>query len=110
METIDITDFAKVEMRVGLVLECTIPEGSDKLVREVVDLGEEKPRVIFSGLQKWHKTEEFVGKKFIYVVNLPPRPMMGEESQGMILVAEDSDKKTFLIPVPDEIPVGALAR
>jgi methionine--tRNA ligase beta chain len=106
---ININDFAKVEMKVGLVVEAANVEGSEKLIREVVDFGDEK-RIIFSGIRKWYKPEELVGKKFIYVTNLEPRKMMGEESQGMILVAETTDDSVMLVPVPKKIPAGTKVR
>jgi len=106
---ITIDDFAKVEMRVGLVVEATAVEGSEKLIREVVDFGDEK-RIIFSGIRKWYQPEKLVGKKFIYVTNLEPRKMMGEESQGMILVAETTDDSVMLVPVLKKIPAGTKVR
>lgn len=120
---IKIDDFLKVEMRVGLILEAEIPEGSEKLIREVVDFGEikhevrqEQPtpqrdiRVIYSGIKKWYAPEDLVGKKFVYVVNLEPRPMLGEESNGMILAVEGEERKPVLLQVPDDVPTGAAVR
>jgi methionine--tRNA ligase beta chain len=106
---IDIEDFAKVEMRVGLVVEATAVEGSEKLIREVVDFGSEK-RIIFSGIRKWYQPEDLAGKKFVYVTNLTPRKMLGEESQGMILVAETAEGDVKLVPVSDDIPIGVKVR
>lgn len=106
---ITIDDFAKTEMRVGQILEATAVEGSEKLIREVVDFGEEK-RVIFSGIRKWYQPEELTGKKFLYVTNLEYRKMMGEESQGMILAVDGPEGKPILMQVPEEAPVGAKIR
>ncbi len=88
---ITIDDFAKVELRVGTILEATDVEGSEKLIKQIVDFGELGTRQILSGIKKWYKPEQLVGKQFIYVVNLEPRMMMGLESAGMLL-ATDTDK------------------
>jgi methionyl-tRNA synthetase len=85
--TINIEDFAKVELKVGTVLEAEQIEGSDKLLKLKVDLGEETPRQILSGIKQWYQPEDVVGKQFVFVANLEPRMMMGLESQGMILCA-----------------------
>jgi len=106
---ITIDDFAKIEMRVGLVVEATAVEGSEKLIREVVDFGDEK-RIIISGIRKWYQPEDLAGKKFIYVTNLEPRKMPGGESQGMILVGETADGGVKLIPVSKGIPIGTKVR
>ena len=85
---IKFEDFLKVEILVGEVVEATVPEGSKKLIRQVVDFGSEiGKRVVFSGILEWYKPEDLVGKKLPYVVNLEPRKMLGEESQGMLLAA-----------------------
>ena len=105
---ISIDDFGKVEMRVGLVVEASEVEGSNKLIRQVVDLGTEK-RIVFSGIKKWYRPEELVGRKFIYVMNLEPRKIAGEESQAMILGVETEDKYVLLVPVEDVL-VGARVR
>ena len=106
---ITIDDFAKVEMKVGLITEAAEVEGSAKLIREVVDFGEEK-RIIFSGIKKWYTPEELVGKKFLYVTNLEPKEMMGEVSNGMILAVDTPDGKPILVQIPDEVPTGSGVR
>lgn len=85
---ITIDDFAKVELRVGTVLEAEEVEGSEKLIKQIVDFGEIGKRQILSGIRKWYKPAQLIGKQFLYCVNLEPRMMMGLESQGMILCAE----------------------
>lgn len=86
--TITIDDFAKLEIRIGKVVEASIPEGSNKLIRQVVDFGEEIGRkVIFSGIQSFYSLEDLMGKQLPYLINLEPRAMMGEKSQGMLLAA-----------------------
>lgn len=86
MATID--DFAKLEFKVGTVLEASDIEGSERLLKLIVDLGEEKPRQILSGIKQWYAPEDLVDKQFVFISNLEPRMLMGLESQGMILAAE----------------------
>jgi methionine--tRNA ligase beta chain len=81
-------DFAKLDLRVGTVINCEEKEGSDKLLRLTVDFGEEGTRNILSGIKKWYKPSDLTGKQFIFVFNLAPRKMMGEDSEGMILAAD----------------------
>lgn len=86
--SISIEDFAKLDIRLGTVIEAKIPKGSDKLIRQVVDFGTEiGTRVIFSGIKESYQPEQLVGRQLPYVINLPPRPMMGEYSQGMLVAA-----------------------
>ena len=106
--TISIDEFAKVEMRVGKVLEATNKEGSEKLIRLVVDFGEQGKRVIFTGVRGYGYTpEDFSGKQFMFAFNLAPRKMMDEESHGMILAVGD-DKPIFLSA--EGLPLGAKIR
>jgi tryptophanyl-tRNA synthetase len=106
-DTITIDEFAKVQLRVGKVIEATHPEKSEKLIRLVVDFGDEK-RIIFTGVRTYGYTkDDFIGKQFFFVYNLLPRKMIGEESQGMILAVGD-DKPLFVSA--DGLPVGATIR
>lgn len=97
-------DFAKIDLRVGLVKNCEKKEGSEKLLRLTVDFGEEGTKNILSGIATWYEPTELIGKLFIFVLNLEPRKMMGEFSEGMILAAEGSDKPLPLIPSEECIP------
>ncbi|WP_418764167.1 methionine--tRNA ligase [Mailhella sp.] len=85
---IEFADFQKLDLRVGTILAAEQHPNADKLLRFDVDLGEEKPRQIVSGIAAHFKPEELVGKKVVVVANLPPRKLRGLESQGMILTAE----------------------
>lgn len=105
---ITIDDFSKVEMRVGLVQEARIVEGSEKLIRLTVSFGEES-RIVFTGVRKWYEPDFFTNKKFVFVTNLEPRPMMGEESQGMIMATDSDSGPVFLDPGEGSI-VGAKVR
>lgn len=85
---IGIEDFAKIELKVGKILEWHIIEGADKLYRFLVDVGEESPRTILSGIREYFpEGEVFVGKLVCVVANLAPRKMRGFESNGMLLFA-----------------------
>lgn len=100
---ITIDDFAKIELRVGTVLEAEEVLGSEKLIKQIVDFGELGTRQILSGIKQWYKPSQLVGKQFVYVVNLEPRMMMGLESQGMIL-ATDTEKPFPLKPISKVSP------
>ena len=84
-----IDDFQKVEIRVGTVMSVDVVEGADKLYILKVDLGEESPRQILSGIREFVTPEELLGKQFPFVTNLAPRMLRGHESQGMILAGSD---------------------
>src|SRR6266567_1080499 len=101
---ISYEDFAKLDLRVGTVINCEEKEGSEKLLRLTVDFGEEGTRTIFSGIKKWYMPEDLKGKQFVFVFNLAPRKMMDEESQGMLLAA-DSAASSKLVPLGEEKPL-----
>ena len=92
-------NFEKMDLRVGTVKECVKVEKSDKLLRFVIDDGLET-RTIVSGIAKYYKPEELVGKQICFIANLPPRKLRGIESQGMILSAENPDG-TLSVLTPD---------
>jgi len=93
-------------MTVCKVLECESVKKSEKLLKFKLDDGSGTPRQIFSGIAKFYKPEELVGKTVVACTNLPPRKMMGEESNGMLLSAE-KDEKLNLLMLNDAIPAGA---
>ena len=98
-ETIKIDDFAKLDLRIGKVLECNFVEGSDKLLQFTVDLGFEK-RNIFSGIRKaYQEPEKLVGRNVVVVANLAERKMRFGVSQGMIVCAsgQDDSEGLFLL-------------
>ncbi len=88
---ISFDDFAKVHLCVGEVLSCVPIEGSRKLYKMEVDLGECGRKQILAGLQKFFKPEDLVGKQGVFVANLAPRKMLDYESQGMMLLAGDEN-------------------
>ena len=93
-------------MTVCKVLECENVKKSEKLLKFKLDDGSGTPRQILSGIAKYYKPEELVGKTVVACTNLPPRKMMGEESNGMIISAEKDDKLNLLM-LDDAIPAGA---
>lgn len=107
-KNISFSEFQNLDLRIGRVLHAErIPE-SRNLIRMRVDLGEKEPRNILAGIAEWYPPEDLVNKSFIFVANLEPKKMMGEESQGMILCG-DLDGKAVLIPTPD-LPPGTVVR
>jgi methionine--tRNA ligase beta chain len=99
-------DFAKLDLRIGTVINCEEKEGSDKLLRLTVDFGEEGTKNILSGIKQWYKPEEITGKQFVFVFNLAPRKIMGEESQGMLLCA--GEKRPTPIKPKSKVAPGAI--
>lgn len=108
-QQISFEDFTKVELKAGTVLEAEEIEGSEKLIKLKVDLGEENPRQILAGVKQWYQPEDLVGKQVVVVANLAPRTMMGLESQGMMLAADAADGPVFLT-VTKEVPPGTKIR
>lgn len=93
-----IDDFMKIEIKVGTVLSVDVVEGADKLYILSVDMGEEKPRQILSGIREYTTAEELLGKQFPFVTNLAPRMLRGHESQGMILAGSDDNGLALFNP------------
>ena len=105
---IGIDDFAKVEIRVGKVLDCENVKRSNKLLKFTIDDGSKEPRTIVSGIAKWYKPEELKGKNIVFVANLKPVKLCGVESNGMILSAECSEDDVKLLTVDESIPAGSV--
>lgn len=105
---ITIDDFIKVELRVGQVLEAERVPKSDKLLRFMVDVGEESPRQILAGIAEHYEPESLIGKKIVVVANLAPRKLRGFESQGMVCAASVGDgDKPVLATFSEDVPNGA---
>jgi methionyl-tRNA synthetase len=105
-DTIQFDDFMKMDMRVGKILSAEKVEKSNKLLKMHVDTGVDQ-RTIVSGIAKHFKPEEVVGKQVTVLINLAPRKIMGIESQGMILLAEDSDGKLIFITPEQAVQNGS---
>jgi lysyl-tRNA synthetase class 2 len=109
-EMVDFETFSKSDFRAVKVLECEAVPKSKKLLKFVLDDGTEEKRVILSGIHEYYEPEELVGKTCIAITNLPPRPMMGIDSCGMLISAvheEDGKEGLNLLMVDDRIPAGA---
>ena len=106
VEPVTIDEFAKVRMTVCKVLTCENVKKSEKLLKFMLDDGTGTPRQILSGIAKYYRAEDLVGKTIVACTNLPPRKMMGQESNGMILSAEKDGQLNLLI-LDDAIPAGA---
>ena len=109
-EMVDFETFAKSDYRAVKVLACEAVPKSKKLLKFTLDDGERKDRVILSGIHEYYEPEELVGKTCIAIVNLPPRKMMGIDSEGMLISAvheEDGREGLNLLMVDDRIPAGA---
>jgi methionyl-tRNA synthetase len=104
---ITIDDFAKVELRVGVVKSAEKVQGADKLLKVMVDIGDEV-RQVLAGIALAYAPEELVGRKVVVVTNLAPRKMRGQESNGMLLAASDgAEGKPVLVTFAEDIPAGA---
>ena len=102
MEQISYDEFKKMDIRVGTIKQIEPIEGTDKLLKCQVDLGEPELRQIISGIREYYpEYESLIGKQVLYVVNLEPREIRGHMSHGM-LMAVGTDKAIFLVP---ETPV-----
>ena len=109
-ETVDFDTFCKSDLRAVKVKDCQPVKKSDKLLCFTLDDGTGTDRQILSGIAKFYKPEELVGKTLVAITNLPPRKMMGKESSGMLLSAihtEKGEEKLNLVMVSDAIPAGA---
>ena len=109
-EMVDFDTFAKADYRAVKILVCEAVPKSKKLLKFTLDDGERKDRVILSGIHEYYEPEELVGKTAIAIVNLPPRKMMGIDSEGMLISAvheEDGHEGLNLLMVDDRIPAGA---
>ena len=107
---VSIDDFAKCDMRVCKVLECEAVKKSEKLLKFQLDDGSGTPRQILSGIRKFYDPEQLVGKTVVAILNLPPRKMMGQVSDGMLLSAVkkvDGKEELKLVMLDDSVPAGS---
>ena len=109
-DCVDFDTFSKSDFRAVKVLECEAVPKSKKLLKFVLDDGTNEKRVILSGIHAFYEPEQLIGKTLIAITNLPPRAMMGIESNGMLLSAvhtEEGEEKLHLLMVDPHIPAGA---
>jgi len=94
---ITIDDVIKVELRAGTIIECEEVEKSDKLLKMVVDFGDQGKRQIFAGVKKYYSPDDLKGQQGVFVTNLKPRKMLGQESQGMMLTTKDAEGNVAMV-------------
>lgn len=104
---ITFADFSKMDIRVGTVIECVEKEGSDKLLKLTVDFGDEGKKTIFSGIKKWYTPEDLTDKQFIFIINLEPRKIMDEYSEGMLMAADGENGTPQPLKPQSPAPNGA---
>lgn len=105
METVSYADFAKLDIRTATVISCEKIEGTDKLLKLLVKIGDEEERTIVAGIAKSYSAEELVGKTIIVIANLETRKLKGVESQGMLLAAGE-DVTALNLLTTDKTTVG----
>ncbi len=109
-ELINYDDFGKLDIRVGLIVEAEAPEWSEKLIRYVIDFGEEiGKKILFSGIRAWYKPEDLVGKKVPVILNMEPKKMGKEYSQGMVLMVDGAEKPVMIF-LAEAVEIGAVVR
>lgn len=109
-QTIGYEDFDKVDIRIGKIVSASAPDWSKKLLRFEVDFGAEiGMRIIFSGIKQWYSPESFIDKEYPFLVNLAPKKMGDEESQGMMLMA-DGEEQPVLFQLEQQVSAGTTVR
>jgi len=105
MSTVSYDDFAKLDFRVAKIIEAEPIPGKSRIIKGIIDLGDDKRDVIIGGAQ-YYQPEDLVGKIVIVIANLEPKKMAGVESNAMLLAA-DVDDKPFWLTVNEEVPLGS---
>lgn len=108
MEIITYDDFTKLDLKIATILSAERIEGSEKLLKLSIDLGEEQPRTLAAGIGKRYAPEELVGTQIVMIANLAPRTLMGVESQGMLLATDDESGPVLLRPQSTVKPGSAI--
>lgn len=106
-ETIDFSDFEKLDIRVGHIKNCEKVKKAKKLLKFTLDDGSGTDRTIVSGIAAFYEPEELIGKDVLFIANLAPRKLMGIESQGMILSAVDSDESLSVVTTTKDVKPGS---
>ncbi|MBI4035216.1 MAG: methionine--tRNA ligase [Candidatus Chisholmbacteria bacterium] len=116
-DQVSFVDFSKLDLRVGTIVKVETPEGSRTMYRLTVDLGpsfaeatEGKERIIFAGIKEAYSPDELVGEQVVVVVNLEPKKIMGEESQGMLLAACETDDQPVVVVPKKQVKNGSVVR
>jgi methionine--tRNA ligase beta chain len=109
MTTITFKQFQELDLKVGKVIAAEAVPGSRNLIKIQVDFGTEKRQAV-AGLLQWYKPEELVGKKYMFILNLEPRKLMGLESQCMIFAADDGEGNIVLMAPEKDVKEGSSVR
>jgi methionyl-tRNA synthetase len=99
---VSIDDFGKLDLRIGKVVSSERIKGSKKLLKNMIDVGEAKPRQVVSGIAEQYSPEEMVGKTVVVIVNLKPAKIMGVESFGMVMAADSNGATLLTTDKPSE--------
>ena len=110
---IDYGDFAKLDMRVGLIIQCEKVPKSKNLFKLMINCGEKEKRRFITGISQFYSPEELINRKVVVLINLKPRRIMGLESQGMLLAA-DLNNEPFLLKIDERngknVPPGSIIK
>ncbi len=108
--TINFSDWEKLDLRVGKIIEIEDIDGADKLYKLTIDIGNEN-RTVCAGIKKYYSKDELKGKKCVLFTNLAPRKLRGIESQGMVLAAVNADESKIILISPEkDIEIGSRIR
>jgi len=102
MDLIKYADFAKLDLRIAQIKNAEAVEGTDKLIKLTLDVGELGEKMIISGIKPWYEPETLVGKNIVYLANLETKIIKGVASQGMLLAAESNDEIQCVLLAPDQ--------
>lgn len=106
---VSFKEFEKMDIRVGRVVEAEKVSGSRRLLKVMVDIGEEEPRQVIAGMAEYVDPKDMLGKNVVVLVNLEPKKFMGLESKGMLLAA-DVNGRPVLLTVEEDVPPGTKVR
>lgn len=112
MEQITYADFTKIEFRVGEIIEAKNVEKSEKLIRLIVNFGEELgQKIVYSGIRQWYSPADLLNKKTIFIINMIPKKIMGEDSEAMIFAASadataSQKEQLSILILEKDLPIG----
>ena len=106
LDEVKYLDFAKMDFRIGKIIDVEEPEGSKSILKITADFGSEK-RIAMAGLKGYYNREDLIGKKFLFILNLERKKIMGIESECMILAADDGEGNVVLLQPEKDIEIGS---
>ncbi len=109
-DLVSFADFTKLELRAGTIVKVEVPSGSAHVYKLTVDLGKEiGEKTIFTALKQTYEKEDLLNKQGVFVVNLEPKKVMGEESQGMLLMVDEGNEPVLILP-EKKVENGSIVR